>query len=166
MVLLQRQRIIDSLGAGRRARVTAASGVLTLPLGGRSFVRLGNEDGTLNAAGKFYYQRTGEAPPENGVNFNQQPTRKGKSEFIQFSGKEARVRTLGPNGKWTLTALGKRFFSKKQIEFVLSIPVKITGARKNGTAYTRYDWLPVDLLGGGPDPVQPEHSGAPPGRAG
>jgi hypothetical protein len=43
---------------------------------------------------------------------------------------------------------------------VLSIPVRIVGRRKNGSEYTRYDWLPTDRLGVGQvlsNEAVPEH---------
>ncbi len=83
-----RVRVQAAIDQGTTARVTQTSGVLSLPLGGRRFVKLGNESGDLTEAGRFYYERIGHAPPEHGMRFDQEPTRRGDTEYIQVGGRQ------------------------------------------------------------------------------
>ncbi len=70
------------------------------------------------------------------------------SDYIQApNGKQRLLRTLRPNGSTVLTALGKTFFKDKYSEYVVHIPVLITGTRSNGNNYSRTSTLPVDQLG-------------------
>ena len=51
------------------------------------------------------------------------------------------------DGSTQLTALGRRWYRKRSIEYIVSIPTLISGTRANGNIYTRKSTLPVDVLG-------------------
>ena len=57
-----------------------------------------------------------------------------------------RLRTLQANGEYKYSALGKTFFRFRQVDHIVHVPVVIEGRRKNGTTYSREDYLPYDSL--------------------
>ena len=48
----------------------------------------------------------------------------------------------GPDNKFRYTQLGKRFYSRRQVEVVIQIPIRIKGRRENGTYYIQNGWMP------------------------
>ena len=87
-------------------------------------------------------------PDASGFDRNQPLIHRGASDYVRVAnGKEQKVRTLGADGKSTLTALGKRFFKDKFTEYVVHVPVVINGKRANSNNYSRKSTLPVDQLG-------------------
>ena len=100
-------------------------------------------------AGTHYYEKSGLTKPDaTGLDRNQTLIHKGGSDYIQAaSGKQRLIRTLQPNGKTILSALGKQWFRNSFSEYVVHVPVKILGLRSNGRAYSRDSTLPVDQLG-------------------
>ncbi len=114
-----------------------------------SYVVVADAFANLTAAGRYYYDKTSEALPDtSGFDRNQPLIHRGPSDYVRVaSGKEQKVRTLLPDGRSVLTALGKRFFKDKYTEFVVHIPVQINGKRANSKTYSRKSTLPVDQLG-------------------
>jgi len=85
---------------------------------------------------------------------DQVPTRDPGSnqEFIRLhNGTRRLVREWDVAARtWKYTALGKRFFSQKTVEYVVKIPVIIEGSRRDARGtYEKRTHLPVDLLGMG-----------------
>jgi hypothetical protein len=135
------------VAAGVRAR-TYPSGLITLqtPNAAGRFVKLGDSYG-LNDAGRHYFAAVGEEEPTAGLDMSQQPVRRQNSEFVRDrQGRMVLVRTLLPDGDFRYTVQGRKFFSRRQVEHVLGIPVIIRGVRKNGAGYERRDLLPLDRL--------------------
>ena len=83
----------------------------------------------------------------------QVPTREPGSdaEVIRVRGQKQPqiVRTYDPTlREWNYTALGRQFFANKTVEYVVSIPVRIVGNRKDELGeYSRRTQLPVNVLG-------------------
>ena len=73
----------------------------------------------------------------------QLPARNGNVESIKLrGGKERVVRTFDPTandakGEFRYTALGKKFFSKKQVGYIVRAPATFSGTRSNGRPYSR-----------------------------
>ena len=136
--------------AGRRARLTRM-GRVALPTGDgpRSYLILVRGDGGVSDAGRYFYWLTGSQPPaDRSLDYSQEPERRGDSEFARDAhGRPVRLRSLGTDGNFTYTQAGRRFFSQGRVEYVVSVPVIITGTRNGGLSYERQDDLPVDKIG-------------------
>ena len=84
---------------------------------------------------------------------DQVPTREPGSdaEFIRVAGQKQPqlVRTYDSTlREWNYTALGRQFFADKTAQYVVSIPVRIVGNRKDELGeYSRRTQLPVNVLG-------------------
>ena len=79
---------------------------------------------------------------------NQNPTRRGNTEFINVGQRQRAVRTWdAAASKWVYTRLGKTYFKTLRVEYVVNIPVLIHGHRQNHTSYTRETMMPVETLG-------------------
>ena len=75
-----------------------------------SYVVLADNFGTLTAAGRHYYESTGLARPDGGIDRNQALIHRNGSDYILgANGRERKVRTLQPSGEVTLTTLGRSF---------------------------------------------------------
>jgi hypothetical protein len=144
-----RQRVLrTAIAAGRVPRHTNARVVLTTGAGPRgSYVVLANHRG-LTKHGEAYYAETGLEAPDRRFDMSQQPTRQGDSEFVRDRGGNlVRLRTLRPDGSFVYTAAGKHFFSRRQVEYVVHVPVIVRGRRRNGNQYAHSTYLPASLLG-------------------
>ena len=132
----QRNLIRTAVLAGRRANPTDANRII-LPTGNaasRTYSILSGHDGVLTAAGEYYYHMTREPRPDGTFDYNQVPIRRGDTELARDrSGREVRLRTLQANGQYTYSALGRIFFSRRQVEHVVHILVIIEGTRRNWT---------------------------------
>jgi hypothetical protein len=72
----------------------------------------------------------------------------GDVEFIKTrgggnGGKDKVVRRFDPATGWKYTALVRKFFSIKRIEFVVRIAALFAGTRSNGQPYRRHGFFPV-----------------------
>ena len=140
--------------AGREPRRTRGNQTI-LPLArigdpGR-YVVLSRADG-LTEAGQFYYGAEGPGNSQQAPTLAFDPNQslqydaKGNAYIIGRDRKRILVRRTAADGTHRVTRIGERFFAQTKTEYIVSIPVRIEGRRKNGTTYTRYDHLPVDLL--------------------
>jgi hypothetical protein len=94
---------------------------------------LQHEDGTVTAAGRYYYDKTGEQPQsDRHFDRNQEPVRRGNSDYIKTRSGWQVVRRFGADGKMHLTSLGRRYFKDKHEEFIVEIPVKIEVTNSRG----------------------------------
>ena len=119
---------------------------LILPTPGARFRVLYDQKG-LTAAGRYYYEKSGIAPPGQ-FDYTQDAVRRGRSQYIKLlDGKEKKISTWDNlQRKWKLTALGKKFYEKAVDKFVVLWPVKIQLTRVNGSIYEREDWLPSTAI--------------------
>ena len=146
----QRNAIITAHNAGRVPHHTAARTIL--PTGGgvsnrRKYLVLADHRG-LTPHGTAYYEHTHAEAPDRRIDMTQQPTHDGDSEYaVDRQGRRQCLRTLGPTGDWKHTAAGNHFFSRRQVEMNIHVPVIVTGTRRNGTTYTHRTYLPTDLMG-------------------
>ena len=159
----QNKQLVDiAVAAGLRARQRGSQTILPTnqrrdQLGQRvlagqatgrnsSYVVLADNFGTLTEAGRQYYTATGETRPDGtGIDRNQALIHRNGSDYIRLrNGQEKVVGTLQPTGETTLTALGRRFFKDKYTEYVVNVPVLVSGTRAGGVAYLRPSTLPVN----------------------
>ena len=85
---------------------------------------------------------------------NQDPFRpnNGDREFIRTRDGEARVvRIYMPGDRaWRYTQLGRRFYSAAQTQYIVEVPVIISGRTRDGSDYyAKRTWLPVEVMGMG-----------------
>ena len=148
----RRAQITTAVAAGRvpthtHRRTTLATGA---GVGNRRhYIVLADHRG-LTPAGRAYYEHTQQEPPDRQVDLNQQPTRQGDSEYARDrQGRQMRLRTLRADGTFDYTAAGRHFYSRRQVEMVVHVPVVIEGTRKGGATYRHTSYLPVEDVGVG-----------------
>ena len=102
-------------------------------------------DGKVTKAGKLYENRTGRQLPTEGYDVEQTPVRTGNVETIRLrGGKEKVVRRYDPaTNDYKYTALGKRFYGRRQIQYVVKVPAIFSGTRSNGQPYERRGFFPI-----------------------
>ena len=59
------------------------------------------------------------------------------------------MRSLKADGSVTLTRLGRQYFKRKSTEYVVSVPVIVSGTNRRGQIQNRTTSLPTDVLGVG-----------------
>ena len=139
-----------AIAAGNEPRMSG-SDRFQLPLGGRKRKLLVRQDGAATPAGEYWSQQTGAALPQ-GIDYAQEPTRIGPSDFIQVRGKRRRLRTWDPSANaFKYTQFGIKWAAERRVEVVVSIPVLIQGRNPNsGATWSRRGLLPVEQIAGRP----------------
>ena len=137
-----------AITAGKQPRRTPGNlTVLPIAQGRGTYVVLARA-GSLTESGTYYYELTGEQQPTLAFDPNLSPLTRGTSSYITGrDGKPIKVRYLGADGAMKLTLAGKSFYNQAKQEYIVSVPVLVQGRRKNGQAYRREDYLPIDLVG-------------------
>ena len=109
------------------------------------YVVLADGAGKLTPAGTFYYETTGAERPRAAFDQYQELISRGGSDYIRTRDRrEALVRSLRPDGTTQITQLGRAFFRNRYREYVVHVPIIISGDR---ASQRRHDWLPVHQLG-------------------
>ena len=144
-----KSQIDSAIAVGTQPKAPRSGLGLVLPTGAR-FRTLFNKTG-LTAAGQYYYDQTGIAPPKK-FDYQQDAVRRGASQSITLlDGTTEKVSTWDNiNREWKLTALGKAFYAKAVDKYTILWPVRIQLTRINGSIFEREDWLPstaIDALG-------------------
>ena len=144
----QKGYIRAAVDAGREPRFTANER-FTLPLEGRKRSLLVRSDGTATAAGTFWKNITGSNLPE-GLDYYQEPIRKGNTEYVIIRGQERKTRTWNyVTDKFDYSRIGKLYYRNKKVEIIVDIPVLIEGRNPtSGATWERVTWLPVDRIEG------------------
>ncbi len=76
--------------------------------------------------------------------------KRGAKDYIRTrDGRDALVRSLKADGSVSLTRLGRSYFRRKQTEYVVQVPVVVSGTNKRGELMKRQTFLPTGLLGVG-----------------
>ena len=140
-----------AIAAGRVPRHTAKRSILATGAGAapdrRRYVVLADHTGLTNY-GRAYYEATGHEPPDRKLDLTQEPTRQGNTEFARDRrGQLVQLRTLRPDGSFAYTKAGRHFYSRRQVEYLVHVPVVVEGHRRNGANYTHSTFLPTHLLG-------------------
>ena len=149
---LDRRNAISVAVAAGTAPTTGRSGQTNLRLrqipGRSSYSVLSRADGSLTAAGDFYYAAVGGPPPSRQFNQQAEMVQKGSSDYIMTrSGELALVRRLRPDGSSVVTRLGKLYFRTRRSEYVVSVPATISGTNTRGRTQSRRTLLPVSMFG-------------------
>ena len=141
-----KQKIRLSHEAGRMPS-TSKNGNFTLKLGEKKYSIL-VLNGRATKAGRIYEEVTGQALPSKYA-ADAKVERRGRTDYITLAnGKEAKLRTFDPiRNKYTLTPIGRSYYSQRKKEYVVSIPVIIEGVRLNGSRYTIRGHMPTSSLG-------------------
>ena len=137
-----REKVDELLQAGAEPRRTKTGGVR---LGTISVLR---PNGQKTASGE-YLESKGHVLPSGAFDSTQAPERVGNSEYIQMRGGGKRVtRRWDPTeNDWKFTALGKSFYSTLRRNYIVQVPVKVEGKRKDGSKYTLKTWMPIEKFG-------------------
>ncbi len=103
--------------------------------------------GQKTSAGTYYEQRSETNLPDGG--FLQQTARRdGNVETILLrDGGRGITRRWNASGTITFTPLGNAFYKTLRRNYVVSVPIIITGNRRNGTPYTYKSHMPIEKWG-------------------
>ena len=118
-----KSQIDAAITSGTQPKAPRSGLGLVLPTWAR-FRTLFDKNG-ITAAGRYYYDKVGIAPPRN-FDYQQDAVRRGRSQYIKLSdGTTKKVSTWDNiNREWKLTALGKTFYAKAVDKFTVLWPVK------------------------------------------
>ena len=118
--------------------------------GRSSYTLLSRADGTRTPAGEYYYGTIGRPAPSRMFDHGAPLIQRGASDYVTTrNGKQALVRTLMPDGTTRVTRLGKQYFRSGKTEYVVSVPVVVSGTNRRGRVQQRATLLPVTMLGVG-----------------
>ena len=125
-------RIDAFVAAGLQTRTTSAGAVIAR--NGARFQTLVDASGERTAAGRYFEQASAQDLPVGGFT-SQAPQRSGDTEYVMMrSGEQRATRRWDPTSQdYRFTALGKSYYSRLKRNYVVQVPVRVTGVRKNGT---------------------------------
>ncbi len=135
----QRTMLRTAITAGRAPKHTAKRSILATGAGEAAnrhrYMVLADHTG-LTKYGRAYYAETGHELPDRKLDMTQQPTRQGDSEFARDRrGQLVKLRTLRADGGFAYTAAGRHFFSRRQIEYVVHVPVRAGEPAQRGRVH-------------------------------
>ena len=142
------QYITDNLAAGRRASKTR-SDAWVLRGEGKTHRVLVDAGGTLTKFGRFYEEQTGQALERGNFDPDQEAEREGNVETIRLRGGGRGIvrrfdpAAVGGQGRWKYTALGRGFFDRKRISYIVRVPATFHGTNARGTTYKRTGFFPI-----------------------
>ena len=138
-------QIDAAIASGTQPKAPRSGIGLVLPTGTR-FRTIFDKNG-ITAAGRYYYDRVVIEPPRN-FDYQQEPIRKGRSQYIKLlDGTMKKISTWDNiNREWKLTALGKLFYGKAVDRFTILWPTRVQLTRLNGSIFERQDWLPSTAI--------------------
>ena len=126
-----RKRKIDSAIDNGAQPYRSKANNLLLRLGEKSYATLQGPSGGLTGAGRYYYEKSGQAQPDefDGSTLQQ----RGATDYLVRAGK-ARVLRRFQGGEYTYTALGKRYFREHTTSYLVNVPgiIKKPGGRSRG----------------------------------
>jgi len=119
--------------------------------GRSSYTVLARADGSLTQSGEFFYGEADSSQPRptSQFDYNTPLLKRGPNDYIRTKNGEALVRSLKADGSVTLTRLGRQYFRRRSTEYVVSVPVIVTGTNRRGQTVNRTTSLPTDVLGVG-----------------
>ena len=130
------------------AKITDGSLGTTLRAG-RASILLARPDGQLTHAGTYWERRSGQKLEPDGFDLQQTPVRVGNTETVLLrSGKRVITRTWDEaGGDYKFTKAGNAFYRNLRRNYAIEIPVRVTGARDDGTPYSYKSSMPIERLG-------------------
>ena len=146
--MLKTKQSIDNMLAANARPQSTKSGSVILKTGNKRHTLL-NSQGERTALGSYYEQKSSDELPAGGFDPTQAPFREGNTEFIKMrSGVERAVRRYDPaDNEYKFTKLGKSFYARLKRNYVVQIPVKVKGKRKDGSYYNIKSTLPISKMG-------------------
>ena len=122
-----RKRKIDAAIDSSAQPYRSKANNLLLRLGEKSYATLQGSSGGLTGAGRYYYEKSGQAQPDefDGGTLQQ----RGATDYLVRAGK-ARVLRRFQGGEYTYTALGKRYFREHTTSYLVNVPGIIKKARR------------------------------------
>jgi hypothetical protein len=130
------REVLDALIAAGVTPSKLAGSEGTALVQGKRRIRLVSDDGTATKQGRYWEQRTGERLPTGGF-MQQAAVREGGTETIRLrDGTGGVTRFLNEaRGEWDFTRLGTSYYKTLRRNYVVSVPVKVQGIRKDRSAY-------------------------------
>ena len=109
----------------------SASGAVILRRGTK-YRTLVAPSGRLTEAGRYWESIAPDRLPTEGFDVGQTPTREGNIETIRVRGMEKTTRSYDPaTNSWKYTRLGRDFYKKARVDYVVRVPSIHTGTRTN-----------------------------------
>ena len=108
-----------------------------------------NSQGERTTLGEYYEQQSSDELPVGGFDPTTAPFREGNTEFIRMrNGEERAVRRYDPaDNEYKFTKLGKSFYARLKRNYIVQIPVKVKGKRKDGSHYNVKSYMPISKMG-------------------
>ena len=140
-------RINEFVAAGLQPRTTSAGAVIAR--NGARFQTLVDASGERTAAGRYFEQASAQDLPVGGFDTSQAPMRSGDTEYVTMrSGEQRATRRWDPTSQdYRFTALGKSYYARLKRNYVVQVPVRVIGTRKDGSQYQIRSTLPIAKLG-------------------
>ena len=107
------QTAIDAaIAANEQPRVPKSARGLVIGVPGERARRLMDSSGTLTNTGQYYYETTAQQAPAGGLDYAQQPVRRGNRTTVKLlDGRRAGVRSWeSVCREWKYTKLGRDFY--------------------------------------------------------
>ena len=141
------QRIDAFVAAGLQPHTTSTGAVIARR--GTRFQTLVDSVGQRTQAGIYYEQASSSNLPAGGFDYSQAPTRSGDTEYIRMrSGEQRSTRRWDPASQdYRFTDIGRSYYARLKRDYVVQVPVRITGERRDGSQYHIRSTLPVARLG-------------------
>ena len=138
----------DQFIAAGTAPSKVKSGAVLARQGGTRFQTLVDASGQLTAAGRYYQEKTGQDLPVGSIDNSQAPTRTQDTEQISLrDGTQRATRRWDPATQdYKFTALGRKFYGRLKRSYVVQVPVRVQGLRKNGSTYYIRSTIPSAVL--------------------
>ena len=95
-------------------------------------IRLFDQRGDLNPAGRYYFQRRAQDPPDRRYDPAQQPVIVGRREQIRLNDGAMAVTRTFHGGRWRPTALGLQFYRDRRENYLVFFPVDVKYTHENG----------------------------------
>ena len=139
-------RIDAFVAAGLPTRTTSAGAVIAR--NGARFQTLVDASGERTAAGRYFEQASAQDLPVGGFDTSP-PMRSGDTEYVTTrSGEQRATRRWDPTSQeYRFTAVGKSYYKRLKRNYVVQVPVRVTGTRKDGSQYHIRSTLPIAKLG-------------------
>jgi len=128
-----------AIAAGGAPQIVASGA--TVLRNGRKFRQLVTSAGKLTAAGRLYEGESGAVLDTNSYDTDQTPRREGNAEYVSMRrGQDRIVRKYDTaTSKWVYTALGKKFFEQRRVQWIVKVR---SLQRLRGSAPTAH---PIDV---------------------
>jgi hypothetical protein len=123
----QREAVEAAKSAGAVPQPAGRGLGLSVTVGAKR-IRLTGTDGKRTEAGKLWYPGGNPLPYDT----EQEPTLRGRSEYIKLRDGRARMTRQMKAGKWVFSKMGREFYERNRQTFILDVPVIVETWGKSG----------------------------------